>query len=204
MKKVIFMVVVLCLAVPAFATPSLGLWDEGDVGTTHQLWHFTPGYVTAISGDGYTAKPEEIFNPRPNDVVASISPGGTWDGVTEFISTSPITVMLEIQNYEYLNQYKEVWVDIGDASAIGISVTATDGGSITFDYMLLPRRGDAEFGIRISPNPYVEKINFTIWGTPDVPAVLDYIHVDTICVPEPATVGLLSFSVLTLLRKKVK
>ncbi|MCX5634358.1 MAG: PEP-CTERM sorting domain-containing protein [Planctomycetota bacterium] len=204
MKKLVLVVVVLCLAVPALAnlSQSLGSWNEGAVGSTHQLWHFTPGYVTAISGNGYSATPEQVSNPVPSSVVASILPGGSWDNVTQFISTGGISVSLEIPNYENLNKYKEIWVDIGTAVATNFAVSAFDGGSITFTSRVLSGQGDAEFGFRIWPNPYTEIVTFWVTSATGAPAVLDYIHVDTICIPEPATIALLGLGVLTLLRKR--
>ena len=193
-------VAVFLTAVPALATLSLGGWNEGDVGSTHQFWDFTPGYVTAIPGDGYSAIPEQVNNPDPLNVVASISPGGTWDGISKFIGTTYLTVNLELPNYPNLNEYKEIWVDLGDnvvVDPLNLSISATPT-NISFEYEVLAGQGDAEFGFRIRPNPYVEKVGFTLLGA----SSLDYIHVDTICIPEPATMGLLAFGGLLLRRRK--
>lgn len=204
MKRLVsvFTVAMLWLAVPALAVPSLGWWNEGDPGTTHQLWDFTPGHIK-VSGHGYTATPESVFNPYPNRVAATIH-YGTWDNVTNIVSSTGIDVDLEIPNYEILNDYKEIWVDVGSAvvDQDSITISATDGGSTTFEYTVLPGQGDAEFGVIIWPNPYVEKIDFTVIPTVGGQAVLDYIHVDTICIPEPATVCLLGLGALGLIRRK--
>jgi hypothetical protein len=151
MKKLIFMVVVLSFAVPAFATMSLGWWNEGAAGSTHQLWDFTPGYV-APSGSGYTAEPESVLNPIPNRVTATIVPvAGRWDEQTLITSPSAIFVTLEVPNYLKLNPYKEIWVDIGNNVVnpldISISATPTD---ILFEYAILPGQGDAELEEAIS------------------------------------------------------
>jgi hypothetical protein len=95
-----------------------------------------------------------------------------------------------------------IWVDIGDAVVYGedISISAIGHGIPSTDYIceILPGQGDAEFGVRIWPNPETEKIGMYFGpGT-----VLDYVHVDTICIPEPATMALLGLGSLVLLRKR--
>jgi hypothetical protein len=202
MKKVVCLVLVLCLAPPVLAgTASLGYWNEGDPGTTHQSWDFTPGYIVP-SGAGYTADPESFISPDEDGsgIVATISPvmAGSciWDGMTMLMGDPGLFVALEIPNYETLNEYKIVWVDLGAAVPTGITVSAHDGGSVTFQYQILPGQGDAEFGVRIWPNPDYEKINFYVM------APLDYIHADTICTPEPATLAILGLGGL-LLRRRV-
>jgi hypothetical protein len=211
MKKLILLFILTiasCLGVGTnvgLALPtSLGWWNEGDIGSTHQRWDFTPGYITAIPGDGYTADPESVFNPDEGFVVATISPGGGWDGSSNIISYW-IYVSLEIPNYDTLNPYKEIWVDIGNtvvaSSSIAVSAVGHGLKSGDYSYEILSGRGVAEFGVKIWPNPEVEKIGFMILGT-SAPAVLDYIHVDTICTPEPATIALFGLGALSLIRRK--
>jgi hypothetical protein len=203
----IFAVVTLWLSVPALATPSLGClgwWDEGAPGSTHEFWDFTPGYVSA-SGSGYTADPEVVNNPEPNRVVATITPmfSGSWDGVSTITGSDWIEVALEIPNYETPNDHKEVYVDIGNLVVKGVTVSATDGGSTTFTYQVLPGQVNGEFGVIITPNPYVEKIDFyVVSATGSGPVTLDYIDADTICIPEPTTIALFGLGVLGLLRKR--
>jgi hypothetical protein len=82
-----------------------------------------------------------------------------------------------------------------------MGASATDGKFVDFEYILLPGRGEADFGFKIIPNPKVEKIWFTIplgtasiepGGTISNPetsiAYLDYIHADTMCIPVPGAI----------------
>jgi PEP-CTERM motif len=185
------------------APSSLGSWNEGDAGSTHQRWDFTPGYISS-TGAGYTAIPEEVSNPDPMFVVATISTSGTWDG-NSTINGSWIYVNLEIPNYKILNPCKEIWVDIGGSglltNSIAVSAAGNEIKSTDYRYEILNGQGDADFGIKIYPNPEIEKIGFMLMGT-TAPAMLDYIHVDTICIPEPTTICLLGLGALSLLRIK--
>jgi hypothetical protein len=205
-KFVLLLLVVFCLCAGAnavLAAISLGGWNEGAPGSTHERWDFTPTFILA-SGSGYTADPESVINPSPNRVAATITPigGGGWDGISSITGNIGISVYLEIPNYEFLNDYKVVWVDIGNLVASGVTVSATDGGSTTFQYSILPGQGDAEFGVKIIPNPYVEKISFFVTSPTGGPAVMDYIHADTICIPEPITFVLLGLGAIALRRRK--
>jgi hypothetical protein len=180
-KKISFCSSTVVFGSACGATPSLGSWSENAVGSTHQFWDFTPGHIIS-SGGGYTADPGVVINPQSNRVAATITPiNGAWDGITNLTGAAGIFVALEIPNYDVLNQHKEIWVDIGNLVATGITISATDGGSTTFTYEVLPGQGTAEFGVMIWPNPYVEKINFFVTSATGGPAVLDSIHVDTIC-----------------------
>jgi hypothetical protein len=207
MKKFIVTAAIAVLAMtlsPAMA----GVWWLPDApGATYQQWHFTPDFV-ASSGAGYTADPEVANNPDENGIVATISPtyGGTidYDDQTGFWGSPAIHVALEIPNFEDLNLYKEIWVDLGEGvTASGIVVSAHDGGSVTFVSEILPGEGIWEFGVLIRPNPEYEKINFYVQSATGVNEVyLDYISVATICIPEPATLVLLGLGAI-LLRKRM-
>jgi hypothetical protein len=190
MKKLLLIIVLAGLmATPALAGPSLGWWDEENPRATHELWNFTSG-VTG-GGGTWTAVPQELDNPYPNSVEAVIT-ADSYNPAGSFSSDGDILVFLEIGNFDEPLAYKEIWIDI-DASGVGApivtNVVAHDGPNADFVWEVLDGQGDADFGIRISPNPLIEKIWFTLPIAVGANiAILDGIHVDTICIPAPGAI----------------
>jgi len=185
MRGIVVALALACLVTTAQAAPSLGWWDEGDPGSTHQLWDFTPGYVNVIPG-GFEAIPEEAGNPNPGGIKMAISGlGVSWEGQTAIMGDL-FLINIIIPNYPHPNRFKEIWVDLGlaDGSILNTLVVAGNG---SYEYEALqPAPGSpADFGFKITPNPHWEDMKVWIQANPGVKAVLDYVHVDTICVPAP-------------------
>jgi hypothetical protein len=209
----VLLVCLLTLAISTTASAtavlhsSLGWWDNGAAGSTHEYWDFTPSHVTSASNGGYTATPEELINPDPYNVLATVSPARSYDGQSGFISARYIAVNLELPNFSTKNPYKEIWVKLGTNTTINLEdITISAGPTDTaYEIQLVSGQNGADFGVKIWPNPGIEKIQFVLFPpTPTVavfPVTLDYIQVDTICVPEPMTIGLLSIGGLFLRRR---
>jgi hypothetical protein len=201
---IIFTTAHATVAVPAL---SLGFWNEDAPGSTHQYWEFTPSHVTSAGLGGYTATPEVTNNPDPFNVLATITPGRSYDGQTAFSSTRYLAVNLELPNYSTQNPYKEIWVDLGFSGTLDMVDIAVSAGptNVNYTYEIVAGQGNADFGVKIWPNPGIEKIQFVLFPpvgtTAQFPVTLDYIHVDTICIPEPMTLGLLGLGGLWLRRR---
>ena len=186
MKRIVVSLVVCALlGTAAQAVPSLGDWEEGAPRSTHQYWDFTPGFVFPISG-GWEAVPEEVINPNPGGIAGQINDPAIWDGQTMMIGRPILVMDMKIPNFGG-GLYKDIWVDVGvrEGDVLSASVGAGDG---EFRYIPLePLPGsDADFGWRIFPNPDWEDILLVLTPGEFGVAVLDYVHVDTICViPAP-------------------
>ncbi|MFA5238845.1 MAG: hypothetical protein WC476_03945 [Phycisphaerae bacterium] len=197
MKKLLLTIMLVGLiAAPAIASPSLGWWNEYDEGTTHQVWNFTNG---DYSGSLVTSDPEDIFSP--SHAVAKIVTGtlNTADGV---VTGNEIFLIIEVENYPKDNAYKEIWVDLDfeggylDLSSLGAIGTGPADEYVTTDILLGPGPGTgADFGFIIRPNPWIENISFRIIADCTNDAVLNSMHIDTICIPAPGAILLGSIGV---------
>lgn len=196
MKRLLFVALVCGLAtVPSQGAPSLGSWDEGDPGTTHLFWNLESNYVLeTILGKSFDTDPSDqaafplggIHSPIAAAIISGVNL--TYDGAG-FSSPNPIDIHLKINNFPGANAFKVVWVDaIGSGTTDTTGVMALDGGSVTFSYTPLAGPGPgtgADFGWLIRPNPFYEEVEFSLIPAVGQLAVLDGLHVDTICIPAP-------------------
>jgi len=181
---------------------------RGQEGSATQVWNF--------GGSANPAAPDQINNPY-GAAVANITVGefgsgwlnqlpamGTQTGYWD-LGGEGGSIVIDIDNRPEPLPYKEIWVqvtyynDITRAPTINVpGAMYLEGQTVTVETVDTGGAWLLDLSKwRIEPNPVHEQIvvnSSPMWG-----AVVDQIVVDTICAPEPGTVGLLSLSAWVLL-----
>jgi hypothetical protein len=179
---------------------------RGWAATTYQEWEF--------SNDNPTPAPDYQNNPygAPG---AHAWPGtgqawwNVWGGRQ---GVWPLSGAMEfyIPNNPVQNDYKDIWVQITWAKQAFVStpiLSSLPGGTVQLlNQVDIGPTGEpppaganwwhSTYNIRIYPNPNFETIR--IDGT----IMVDQVVIDTICIPEPASLVTLAMGVLILLRRR--
>lgn len=191
------LIIVTCLAITltisstASATPT---W-RGDPGSTYQEWEF--------NSDVYEPVPDVVNNPYGTPSLRVTSNGGWVTPGAWYLGEIDVL----IPNSDVPNPEKRIWIQLtwqpadNDPFLQGDPFVAVG----PFDNMTMSRYDDGQavtdrihstFDITISPNPLEE------WIAIKGDILVDELVIDTICIPEPATICLLGLGTLTLLRRK--
>ena len=223
MTKQILTVVVLLTAFAAtavaddFQPPN---W-RGHPNTTWGRWEFDvePGAPDAppiTSGDAWYQDSDDGFFPF-GDPELRVEPGAgqSWTfedvrGGSDRVGIWPLSGYLEVtmQNSEIAREFKQIWIQLTWRSQNGDSIPAIEIIDPAVDFTYTQSLFEEElpngwmhsiYHIDLSPNPSYETIQ--IFGAVDV----DELVIDTYCVPEPATMAMLSVGgIAALLRRRRK
>ncbi len=214
------MLTVLVFAVVAPADDTFPPTWRGLEGTTVQEWEFT------APGPNYGPPDGALFDNPYGDPVAYDDPGGwpsTWrsshggrDGVLEFIG--PYALVFDIPNRDLPNEEK--WIQIQttfyspqfypmEQGPAGVNIVY-DSSVYSSDQPPTPQSwsslGDGwymhVFDIVLPWNPVFERIELYWDSAVFEPYFVDQVVIDTYCVPEPASLGLMAAGAVLLLRRR--
>jgi len=212
MRRVMSMLVVLLLAVPALAEDLYPPPWRGQPGTTFQHWMFSqPG-----SPPG-TYWPELVNNPFGTpSIVDPWEPRPPYGWFSEWAGMQGVLVpywelTTEIMNYPEPLPWKDIYVQVTWYDGIGpggwdcIQPMPYYCGTYQFtEVSTTPLFGDwyhSVFTYRVEPNPPWECIEFWPYPDPYGYIAVDQIVIDTWCVPEPASLLLMAVAGVLVRRR---
>ena len=213
-KSLSYLVAALVAASPAVAEPPVPSWQRGDEGTTFQEWTF--------DDDTSTPAPVEstFYNPyadRTNPVLLNVdSVHGWYNNVDQMQGVWALSgeINIIIPNNPQQNPYKQiqlylVWKPEKETElqiepnpflpdSPLVAVTPFNKMTTSINDVIEDGWHYSTYDITIWPNP--DKEWFNIKGN----ILVDHVAIDTICVPEPATVIILAFGTLVAIRRRKK
>jgi hypothetical protein len=183
----------------------------GDPGSTHQKWEFNTGPDT-------NPPPETDLDNPYGDPVLTVLPSGNlpedsyYEELAGRIGVWELdgAFVIEIPNRPDPDPWKWLWIQLtwmpdAQSGVPQIIVEAEDAQAVPITDIELIDEVETPIGDPWHHITYV----YEIWPNPAFETIyiggsifVDEIVIDTICIPEPATMGLLAFGGLPLLRRK--
>ena len=219
-KKHFWAICIVCVMVLS-ATPALRAddfappaWVRGDPLTTAAEWEFTSAGLGPHAPDGGTVA--TIVGDAGGIPTASIFGGGagsfpTWgpgDGDGEWFAAGTVAMFIDFDIPNWIDtelvKFLRIQVTFAGPTPFIAAISAFDPsvGSVIIvpTGTTLHSPGHILFEYSLFPNPDIE----TFFLEVPVGGSIDQVVVDTISIPEPATMGLLSIGGLALLLRRKK
>ncbi|MHC4501462.1 MAG: PEP-CTERM sorting domain-containing protein [Planctomycetota bacterium] len=165
-------------------------WEFSTETTAYDAWSYAPGdYTPALTAPTLTVT-------EATWMAEDLGEYGVWrfEGVTQ----------VDLDNFDEENDYKEIWMQLTyEASDVPLVYVDVVGQPRVYGTQIFSEASGnythAIWQIILEPNPtsevlFVEPRDCTLY--------MDEIVIDTICIPEPATICLLGLGALALLRKR--
>lgn len=192
----------------SLALPSSNVWwDRADPGATYAEWGFDTGNNPATP-ENYDGPPGAAA-PEATITVTGESHGTIGWFETGFLGRDGVwhadltEISLVIPNYPLPNEFKEIWVEVGFRGTLVDWDIVDPTSGVTFlgqnSEYLMDGWQVLNIGWQIVPNPDSETIYMAFQNSG---ADIDYVTVDTICIPEPLSIFLLGLGALALRRRR--
>jgi len=170
---------------------------RGDDRTTYQKWEFPDST--------FCPTPDDYYNPKGVPSLGVCEETSSW--ISNWLGQSGVWrledyIQIEIQNWPDPDDYKEIWLQMTYSSEGGYPpfvTTVPAGDSSVVDETENGDYWNITYDIIIEPNPQSETITIEPGGCA---VYISEIVIDTICVPEPLTIGLLGLGGLILFRRR--